>query len=125
MVDTQCNSAKTVAPAAELTVRSRGRGRGRSRSRGKGRGKATPVRGLARAMTEPREEASIIPQDHVEKEVEVKVEEEDEPEVATQVGGTNLPSMSTEVVQQMLAFLSELTGIRAIPRVSTLHAPYT
>lgn len=43
----------------------------------------------------------------------------------TQVGGAGLPPLSSEVVQQVLAFLGELTCIGATPTVLTTQASGT
>lgn len=43
--------------------------------------------------------------------------------MATQVGHSGLPPMSSEAVQQVLEFLCGLESIRATPSVPVTHAP--
>jgi len=85
---------------------------------GRGRGRVAPARNEAQAENVPREEALLTPQDEVEENVEIEVEDED-----ARVGTAGLSPLDLAIAQQILTFLSGLVGYGDIPMVQAAQTP--
>ena len=128
MVRTRRNGARAGVPEPAVGAAVRGRGQVRG-GRGRGR-RAAPVRGRPRA-TGPARERLVSPPPHedmpeMEEDGAIPVQDDGIPihdgaEPAQR--GTTPIQMSSEVIQQVLSFLSGLAGNGTMPAVPEAQRP--